>query len=236
MLTLLIAAVGLSIATANPNCIGSKECPVWPREFEAPFGLHASIPSIENASSTFYYKFLENGTQAQLVSYDTRCFPFVNAKSAFEKWPCKLLFINSGIYLSQPKHDIECCQFVSGVGAVPPNFLRSYTFKGTNVSAPDMYGNNVMCDYWEGPQGFKYWTTNHFDKLYNYGHDIVFQDGPTGVTWRWGRFNVRPQNDSKFQLFADPSICSKSCTKFLSKVEMERLGSHLNTVLSSRNF
>ena len=228
--TIIITIV--SSVIANPNCIGSKNCPVWPTEFDSPFGLYSPFPSIKNASSTFYYKFLPNGTQAQLISYDTRCFPFVNAKSALKSMPCKLLFINSGIYLSQPKHDIECCQFVKGVGAVPPNFLRSYTFKGTNVSAPDMYGNNVMCDYWEGPEDFKYWTTTATDKpLYNYGHDIVFQDGPTGVTWRWGNFNVRPQNDSMFELFADKETCSKTCTKFLSETEHIELTKHVNMVL-----
>ena len=52
----------------------------------------------------------------------------------------------------------------------------------------------TACDYWLGPEGFKYWTVGHHDKLYkNYGHDIVFQDGPTGVTWRWGNFDVSPQ-------------------------------------------
>ena len=76
-----IASVTTSVSS-NKNCIGSNNCPVWPREFDSPFGLYSPFPSIKNASSTFYYKFLENGTQAQLISYDNRCFPFVNAKSA----------------------------------------------------------------------------------------------------------------------------------------------------------
>ena len=112
-----IASVTTSVSS-NKNCIGSNNCPVWPREFDSPFGLYSPFPSIKNASSTFYYKFLENGTQAQLISYDNRCFPFVNAKSALKAMPCKLLFINSGIYLSQPKHDIEYylnCTFVLAV-------------------------------------------------------------------------------------------------------------------------
>ena len=92
----------------------------------------------------FYYKYLSgspNSTQAQLVDYTERCLPFVNVKSALKAIPCKLLFIKSGIYLHQPKHNIECCQFVKDVGAVPPAFLKAYTYKGTNISAPDMYGN-----------------------------------------------------------------------------------------------
>ena len=144
LLTLAIF-LGLFVvcAVANPNCQNSTECPVWPTQFSSPFTLYGNIPKIENASSMFYYKYLsgENQTQAQLVDYLDRCLPFVNVKSALKAIPCKLLFINSGIYLHQPKHDIECCQFVKDVGAVPPAFLKAYTYKGTNISAPDMYGN-----------------------------------------------------------------------------------------------
>jgi len=179
----------------------------------------------------FYYKYLSgapNSTQAQLVDYVDRCLPFVNIKSALKAIPCKLLFINSGIYLHQPKHDIDCCRFVKDVGAVPPAFLKAYTYKGTNISAPDMYGNNVMCDQWDGPQGFQYWTVSHYDKLYkNWGHDILFKDGPTGVTWRWGNFNVTEQPDELFQLFSDPATCSKSCTKFLTEEERAEMERHI---------
>ena len=161
------------------GCIGApgNKCPVWPKQFSAPFGLHSGFPSyIKNAISMFYYKFLDNGTQAQLVDYKEHCFPFANAHSVFSKEPCKLYFEPNGIYLSQPSHAIPCCTFVKGVGAVPPTFLQAYTYKGTNISAPDYYGNQVSCDYWEGPEGFKYWTVGHNDKKYsNWGHDIVFQ-------------------------------------------------------------
>ena len=62
--------------------------------------------------------------------------------------------------------------------------MHAYTYQGTNQSAPDLYGNEVSCDAWTGPEGFKYWTVGHHDARYsNWGHDIVFQDGPTGVTW-----------------------------------------------------
>jgi hypothetical protein len=116
------------------DCSGSPDgkCPVWPREFSAPFALHASLPPIGNASSTFYYKFDAdpNGTRAQLVDYSTRCFPFVSAHNFFESKPCKLLFLNSGIYLMQPSLGIDCCTFAADVGAVPPNFLRAYAYQG----------------------------------------------------------------------------------------------------------
>lgn len=213
------------------DCQGTPDgkCPVWPRQFSAPFGLHSGFPtSIGNASSTFYYKFMEgaNETQAQLVDYSTRCFPFVSARNFFESKPCKLLFIPSGIYLMQPALGIDCCTFVSGIGAVPPKFLRAYTYEGTNVSAPDLYGNDVMSDHWSGPDGFEYWTVSHFDSLYhNWGHDIVFQDGPTGVTWRWGNFDVSPQDDSLFQLPAGAD-CSKTCSKFLAAEHHAALSVH----------
>ena len=221
----------LSTAVCAADCIGSPDgkCPVWPTEFDAPFGLHASVPPIANASSNFIYKFTPNGTQAQRVEYNDHCFPFVNARSPFESKACTLYFVPGGIYLAQPAHDIDCCLFVSGVGAVPPQFLRAYTYKSTNQSAPDLYGNDVSCDYWEGPEGFKYWTVGHSDSLYhNWGHDIVFQDGPTGVTWRWGNFNVRPQDDSRFALPADAKTCAKDCSKLLSDGEHASLSNYVS--------
>jgi hypothetical protein len=88
--------------------------------------------------------------------------------------------------------------------------------------------NSVMCDQWDGPQGFQYWTVSHYDKLYkNWGHDILFKDGPTGVTWRWGNFNVTEQPDELFQLFSDPATCSKSCTKFLTEEERAEMERHI---------
>ena len=144
--TMMLLAL-LSGGALAADCIGSPDgkCPIWPTEFDAPFGLHASVPDIKNASSTFRYKFVANGTQAQRVEYDEHCFPFVNARSPFEAKACTLYFVPGGIYLAQPAHDIDCCLFQAGVGAVPPQFLRAYTYKGTNQTAPDMYGNDVSC-------------------------------------------------------------------------------------------
>ena len=145
--SLLTASLGGASAA---DCLGTDKCPVWPREFSAPFALHANIPPISNASASFYYKYMaDNTTRAQLVDY-SRCFPFVSVGGFFSSKPCKLLFIPSGIYLMQPARGIPCCTFVSGVGAVPPNFLHAYTLAGSNVSAPDMYGNSVSCDHWTG--------------------------------------------------------------------------------------
>ena len=49
-----------SSETYEPACLGvdgdDSECPVWPAQFSAPFGLYSSFPRISNASSMFYYK------------------------------------------------------------------------------------------------------------------------------------------------------------------------------------
>jgi len=185
----------------------------------APFTLYSSIPHVTAAKSNFYYKYTSD-VQVQTVDYYEHCFPFVNARSAVNDLPCKLFFQPAGIYLTQPGR-VDCCKFVDGVGAVPPEFLQSYTYDGPDT-APDMYGNTVQCDKWSGPGGFKYWTVGHNDTVYkNFGHDIVFQDGPTGVTWRWGNFTVEAQPESLFTLPA--GNCEESCPKFFSSGEMSGL-------------
>jgi len=213
------AAVSAAWCDHPPACIGKDECPIWPKEFASPFTLHATVPHIDGAKSNFYYKYTAD-VQVQTVDYYEKCFPFVNARTAFNNLPCKLFFQPTGIYLSQPGR-VDCCKFVDKVGAVPPEFLQSYTYKGSE-KAPDMYGNSVQCDKWEGPSGFKYWTVGHDDAKYkNFGHDIVFQDGPTGVTWRWGNFKVEPQADSLFELPAGK--CEESCPKYLGAEDAEGL-------------
>ena len=57
----LLLLLPLLLAAPDParGCIGApgNKCPVWPREFSAPFGLHSGFPwYIKNASSMFYYK------------------------------------------------------------------------------------------------------------------------------------------------------------------------------------
>lgn len=116
MATMLLRSVILLLSlglVVSDNCINSTECPVWPQEFSAPFGLYDSQPSIVNASSMFYYKYDEDGTvQAQLVDYTEQCFPLVNLENAKNAIPCQLLFIPDGIYLLQPALDIDCCKFL----------------------------------------------------------------------------------------------------------------------------
>merc|ERR1712203_1330337 len=180
---------------------------------------------------TFYYKYTAE-VQVQTVDYYEKCFPFVNVQSAFSNLPCKLMFNPKGIYLSQPGR-VQCCKFVADVGAVPPEFLQSYKRTAQDDEALDMAGNKVKCDKWEAPDGFKYWTVGHNDAIYkNFGHDIVFQDGPTGVTWRWGNFSVTPQDDSLFELpdAGAGHSCEDSCPKFLSTDELGALVSDSHVI------
>jgi len=202
-------------------CSGADECPVWPDEFSAPFTLYSSFPSISAAKSLFYYKYT-SALQAQTVDYHEKCFPFVNLRTPFSNLPCKLFFNPKGIYLSQPGR-VDCCKFKADVGAVPPQFLQSYKLSAQGVSKPDMYGGQIKTDQWDGPSGFQYWTSAKDDATYGFGHDIVFKDGPTGVTWRWGNFSVVPQEDKLFDLPA--GNCEESCPKFLAMDEISALHS-----------
>merc|ERR1712107_565941 len=160
-------------------------------------------------------------------SYPEKCFPFVNFPSeTFSDLPCTLFFNPSGIFLSQPGR-VDCCTFKAGVGAVPPQFLQSMSLVGQDVDAPDMYGNTVKCDEWEG-QTFKYWTVGRNDPLYkNVGHDIVFQDGPTGVTWRWGNFNVTSQPADVFELPTGETVASRARLSSLTQRWMRCTETHM---------
>ena len=197
----------------SPSCLGvedESECPVWPEQFSAPFGLYATAPPVKNASSMFYYHVTKN-FQKQLIDYLEKCLPLVPG-NAIHNEPCKLYFQSEGIFLSQPSKGVNCCLFVEQVGAVPVQFLHSFTRIAQNVYAPDLYGNKVSCDYWEGPGGFAYWTVGNNDPLYhNFGHDIKFQDGQTGVSWRWGNFDVSPQNETIFDLPGSMDECMTPC-------------------------
>jgi len=183
--------------------------------------MGSSIPSITAAKSNFYYKYT-SALQVQTVDYYEKCFPFVNARTAFSNLPCKLFFNPKGIYLTQPGR-VDCCKFKADVGAVPPQFLQSYKLSAQGVSKPDMYGGQIKTDQWDGPEGFQYWTSAKDDSTYGFGHDIVFKDGPSGVTWRWGNFSVTPQDEKLFELPA--GNCEEDCPKFLSSDEISALHS-----------
>merc|ERR1712086_405186 len=188
-----VVRLDTSSLMANPNF---RSQVVWAL-MNALYGLlNSHFPPIKNATSMFYYK-ITDGEKKQLVDYQTYCFPFTNL--LHYKQPCKLYFQEEGIFLSQPGH-VNCCTFKANVSAVPIQFLHSFTLKESNVKAQDYDGNEVSTDHWVGPLNFQYWAVGHNDTRYkNWGHDIVFQDGPTGVTWRWGNFDVSPQDDSIFK-------------------------------------
>lgn len=189
----LVFALMFVVALANAQ----PEKSVWPIQFDTPFGLNTVVPPIHNATSHFYYNW---DIQAQLIDYVDHCFPFAHWDSAF--FPCKLYFNPSGVYVSAPKIDLDCCTLFAGVGAVPPNFLQGFNFSSTET-ADDMYGVQHNCNFWLGADDFGYWTD------VDTRHDIQFRDGPSGVFWNFGHFNVVNQSEALFQL---PSgDCSTKC-------------------------
>jgi hypothetical protein len=65
--------------------------PTWPQEFAMPFGLYFTL--VANSSATLYYNY--DQAQAQLLVYDTHCFPLVRYNSI--EYPCKMYFIPKGV-------------------------------------------------------------------------------------------------------------------------------------------
>ena len=106
LLLLFFAVVVLAVPTK----------PVWPEQFDTAFGLndHLYIPPFHNVSSHMYYDWANS--KAQLLDYPVRCFPLESIVSGHK--PCKLLFNPKGIFYHSD--DVDCCTFVEGVGAVPP--------------------------------------------------------------------------------------------------------------------
>eukprot|EP00744_Colponema_vietnamica_P020028 GILI01028412.1.p2 GENE.GILI01028412.1~~GILI01028412.1.p2 ORF type:complete len:230 (-),score=44.61 GILI01028412.1:32-694(-) len=179
--------------------------PVWPQSFAMQFGLNDEIalPPIHNASAVMYYSW---PIQQQRISYHTHCLPLAHYNAAYH--PCDLYFNNvQGVVLVAPEAGVDCCTFVSGVGAVPPTFLQAFNFSSVET-APDMFGNEVSCNYWTGPGGFGYWTS------VSHGIDVQFRDGPTGVYWNIDMdFDVAPQPSSLFTL-PTTGNCSAPCSFF----------------------
>mmetsp|Transcript_19596 Transcript_19596/g.75226 ORF Transcript_19596/g.75226 Transcript_19596/m.75226 type:complete len:232 (-) Transcript_19596:76-771(-) len=194
----LLVAVSLGqILPTPPPGLPAK--PVWPEQFDSPFGLNWSLLGdklIVNATSHLYYDYT---IEAQLIDYPELCFPFAFPGS-FE-YPCQLLFIPSGIYVTAPDAGIDCCLLDAGVGTVPPEFLRAFIFKDVE-DANDWYGNTYECNHWVSGGGFAYWTSME-------GLDIQFKDDDTGVYWNFGPFNVEAQDPSLFDLPA--GNCSSPC-------------------------
>eukprot|EP00026_Physarum_polycephalum_P017601 Phypoly_transcript_18876.p1 GENE.Phypoly_transcript_18876~~Phypoly_transcript_18876.p1 ORF type:complete len:243 (+),score=36.22 Phypoly_transcript_18876:62-730(+) len=180
--------------------------PTWPDEFQIPFGLNWGIIA-HNASAMMYYNY--DQAQAQLLDYEVHCFPLVKYDSI--EYPCQMWFNNKGIFVAIPSLDIPCCMFQQGVGVVPPTFLQGFNYSGYNDTVPDMYGVEHESYQWDGVFHFKYWTD------VNTGDDVQFQDGPTGVTWSFGKMDVTPQNVSIFDI-PNTSACSSKCSFLDQKI------------------
>jgi len=198
----ILATVFVLVVLFGATEQADPQKPTWPSQFVVPFGLNDPLLFIRNSSAKFYYNW--DQVQSQLLDYETHCFPLAHLDAVFH--PCKLFFNPKGIFLSLPADKIDCCLFVDGVGAVPPNFLRGFNYSQKNETVPDMYGKQHNCYLWDGEDDFKYWTDA--DK----GIDVQFQDGPSGVKWNFGSMIVQSQDPSIFTLPAGD--CSKSCGLF----------------------
>merc|ERR1712166_255675 len=112
--------IGTGQSSWVKGCLGSEECPVWPAEFSAPFGMYSTLPPIKNASSTFYYKVHEDGTKAAgglqhvllpicksaaLPPAVQTLFP-ARGNLPLPTWPRRLL-------------PVQCCQCERGASSVP---------------------------------------------------------------------------------------------------------------------
>jgi len=192
------------VAVFSIACISaaSPTKPTWPDQFSSPFGLNDPLAFLKNESAVMYYNWDE--VKSQLLDYKEHCFPLVRWNAAAH--PCKMYFNPTGIYVSFPSLGIPCCQYVDGVGAVPPTFLQGFTYSGHNETVPDMYGKSHNSYRWDGEEDFKYWTD------IKTGDDVQFQDGPTGVKWNFGEFSVTPQSKTIFVLPA--GNCGTHCSVF----------------------
>ena len=196
---LSLVVVVLTVASAT-TAVADPSKPVWPTNFQTPFGLYVAFPPVKNATAEFYYKY-DSEAQVQLLDYQQHCIPLVHWDAVGH--PCKLYFNPSGVYVHQPATGLECCQLVADVGAVPPDFLTPFNFSSVQSNIIDYYGVSHTTNYWTGPDDFAYWTDA------TTGDDVRFQDGPTGIHWYYGKFVVKPQSADIFKL--PDSNCSKKC-------------------------
>jgi len=203
----------LSSALAQPTK------PMWPVEFDSPFGLTnlGPLSPLLNVTSHFYYNW--DQLQSQVIDYPVRCIPGLEPSG--EDYPCKLYFNPQGTYMSQPALNLPCCSYFPGVGAVPPTFLQGFTFNSTQ-NAADYYGVVHECNYWTG-SGFAYWTDA------TTGFDVFFQDGDTGTYWGWGDFNDQPQSKSIFTLPGSNGECSQPCPGSQTAARQQEIWKTLTT-------
>ncbi|KAJ1495607.1 hypothetical protein T484DRAFT_1762061, partial [Baffinella frigidus] len=132
--TLLAVGVrGIPIHPA-PHTDGPKH--VWPTEFSAPFGLFATFPYINNASSMIYYSYTNKArplstpphfTKGMVLDFKERCPPFATYGSFLFGSPCTFWFTDNGIFMAQPVRGVRCCSFQADSEAPDPNFLEDFS-------------------------------------------------------------------------------------------------------------
>ena len=192
---LVVFAVVAAAAAANV-AVRDPTKPVWPTNFDIPFGLTDVKHHYNNVSSHFYYNW--EYTES-LIDYPNGCLPAITTK------PCQLLFNNdpgfnkAGTWLLAPEAGKPCCLLFKNIGPIPPNFLAPFNFSEV-TTAKNMYGEEKSVNMWKGPMGFEYWTDAAT------GLDVQFRDGPLPVFWNFGKPNVRQQ-----KVFEKPDKCSVSC-------------------------
>eukprot|EP01116_Phalansterium_solitarium_P021870 TRINITY_DN69_c0_g3_i1.p2 TRINITY_DN69_c0_g3~~TRINITY_DN69_c0_g3_i1.p2 ORF type:complete len:221 (+),score=50.14 TRINITY_DN69_c0_g3_i1:657-1319(+) len=174
--------------------------PVWPLEFDAPFGLN--IPAVDvvlphgivNGSSHFYYNW--DQANATLITYLDGCLPYIHKDS--EKQPCNLTFVPAGTFFTSPT--VPTCLWLDGIGSLPPNFLEGFTYSGFDQITVDLYSAAHFVHFWTGPGGFQYYTEN------NTGLDIALVDGGI-IQWAFGTLTAAPQDPAMFAVPQDYKKC-----------------------------
>jgi len=183
------------------TALGQPQKPVWPDEFDSPFGLNVPpvpgvVPNgIINGSAHFYYSWTD--LQASLIVYEDGCLPGIFTDS--QNTPCNITFVPTGTFFQSPEYTPACLWF-PGVGSVPPNFLEAFNYSGFQQIVVDMNSLAHYVYFWFGPSGFQYWTE------ISTGFDIAFVDGGT-LQWAFGPLNAAPQNASLFTVPTEYKRC-----------------------------
>lgn len=206
-----IAVAVALVALALANSATAPPKPVWADSWDAPFGLNVNVPpyKVHNESSHYYYAW--NLNRSSLITYPLGCLPMFTQK------PCNLLFNDVGVTLIVP--DEPCCVLFPGVGTIPPDFLKAFTWNGTE-HAPNMYGNLIQSNFWRSEAGFLYWTS------VKTGIDVRVRDGPESVFWNYGTVSFRAQDPKRF---VSPPNCAAQCntSSFVDASRVARLGAAL---------
>ena len=111
---LSLVVVVLTVASAT-TAVADPSKPVWPTNFQTPFGLYVAFPPVKNATAEFYYKY-DSEAQVQLLDYQQHCIPLVHWDAVGH--PCKV-----------------CASYATGI---PPHtclhvFLGMYNHINTHI-------------------------------------------------------------------------------------------------------